>query len=57
MWRDAVGAVHPVAPEIVNRDLTPVEMMNAGAAFAEQHLYEERHPTAWQLILRERFED
>lgn len=57
MWADAVGAVHPAGPEYAERDFTPDEMLKAGMALAQQHIHEREHPSAWQLVMKERFED
>jgi hypothetical protein len=57
MWTDAVGAIHPAGPEYAERDLTFEELLKAGMDLAERAKRERDHPSAWQLVMKERFED
>jgi hypothetical protein len=58
MWRDATGAVHPgFGPEYAERDFTPDECLRAGMAVAKREIRERTYPSAWDLVLGERFGD
>ncbi len=56
LWAEETGAEHPgFGPEYANREFTFEECLQAGMRLAERHKYEQTHPTAWDLVLRERF--
>lgn len=57
-WADATGAVHPgFGPEYAEREFTFEECLNAGKKLAETRQSFKPIPSAWDLVLRERFGD
>jgi hypothetical protein len=56
MWAEICGAEHPLGPEYTNREFTPDEILKAGMEMGRRKLREE-YPSAWDVVLRERFED
>ena len=58
MWARVCGAEHPgLGSAYTDRDFTPDELLQAGMQMGQRALRERSYPSAWDVLLRERFED
>lgn len=59
MWVELTGAVHPgFGPEYAEREFTFEECLQAGANLIKTGgKFHRGYPTAWDLVLRDRFEN